>query len=102
MIQVWDVPHSMDLNKFLILRFVWRRRVGFDGLCEALRNVHRHWQPQRMLIEQAKLGQAACDVLGKEIPIECISTGGRDKVTRAAPLIHKLERGEVFLPKFEF
>ena len=52
------------------------------------------------LIEEERLGRAAYDVLHEEILIECISTGGRDKVTRAAPLINKLQRGEVFLPKY--
>ena len=37
---------------------------------------------------------------GKNSPLRTIATGGRDKVTRAAPLIAKLERGEVFLPKY--
>jgi len=100
-IQVWEIPIDDELRKFLLLRHVWRRRVGFDGLCRALDDVYRQWRPSRLLIEQEKLGQAAHDVMHNDIPIECISTGGRDKVTRAAPLINKLERGEVFLPKYD-
>jgi predicted phage terminase large subunit-like protein len=97
-IEVWDQPRGA-LARFMILRHVWRGRVGFDGLCHALRETWRAWRPQRMYIENEKLGQAAVDVLGGELPIQTIPTAGRDKVTRAAPLIVKLERGEVFLPR---
>lgn len=100
-IQVWDQPQARELSQFLLLRHVIRKRVGFDGLCRSLRDMHRRWRPQRILIENEKLGRAACDVLRRELPIECIATGGRDKVTRAAPLIARLERGEIFLPRYE-
>jgi phage terminase large subunit-like protein len=96
---VWDQPLSREVSSRLLLRHVVRRQVGFDGLCSALVEVHRQWRPQRMLIENEKLGRAACDVLRGRLPLECIATGGRDKVTRAAPLISKLERGEIFLPR---
>ena len=99
MLQVWDQPQQRELSSLLILRHVVREQVGFDGLCKLLADVHRQWRPQRMLIENEKLGRAACDLLRRTLPIECIATGGRDKVTRAAPLIAKLERGEVFLPR---
>lgn len=98
-LQVWDQPQQRELSSLLILRHVVRQQVGFDGLCKLLTEMHKAWRPQRMLIENEKLGRAACDVLRRSLPIECIATGGRDKVTRAAPLIAKLERGEVFLPR---
>jgi phage terminase large subunit-like protein len=97
--QVWDVPAEEGHARFLLLRDVRRKRVGFDGLCRELRDVNQQWRPERLLIENEKLGQAARDILGHEMPLECIATGGRDKVTRAAPLINKLEKGEIFLPK---
>ena len=81
------------------MRHVERARVGFDGLCRLLREVHRRWRPARMLIENEKLGQAAVDVLSRELPLVTVSTGQRDKVARAAPLIVKLERGEIWLPR---
>jgi hypothetical protein len=52
-----------------------------------------------MYIENEKLGLAATDLLGKELPLEMISTLGADKVARAAPQLVKLERGEIRLPK---
>jgi phage terminase large subunit-like protein len=33
------------------------------------------------------------------LPIDCLSPQGKDKVTRAATLLVKLERGEIFLPR---
>ncbi len=96
---VWDIA-PREVGPMLILRHVWRRRVGFDGLCKGISDLHHQWRPGRMLIEGEKLGRAACDVLGDRLPLECVATGGQDKVTRAAPLIVKLERGEVFLPRY--
>jgi predicted phage terminase large subunit-like protein len=98
-LQVWDQPQQRELASLMILRHVVRKQVGFDGLCQAIIDAHRQWRPLRILIENEKLGRAAYDVLRRRVPIECVATGGRDKVTRAAPLIAKLERGEVFLPR---
>ena len=99
-LQIWEIPPG-ELAKFRVLRHVWRERVGFDGLCRGIRLMHAHWQPRAMWIENEKLGQAAVDCLGNELPLTTIATAGRDKVTRAAPLINRLERGEVFLPLHE-
>jgi len=85
-------------RSLLLLRHVRRERVGFDGLCRMLREVYARWRPVKMLIENEKLGQAAVDVLGRELPLVTISAGGKDKVARAVPLLVKLERGEVWLP----
>jgi len=99
-IAVWDQPQG-PLGHFLLLRHIWRRRVGFDQLCHGLQQIADGWTPKRILIENEKLGRAACDVLERTLPIECVSTGGEDKVVRAAPLINRLERGEIFLPKYD-
>jgi phage terminase large subunit-like protein len=99
-IQVWDRP-PRELSRWLLLRHQHRARLGFDELCRAIVEVHRRWQPERLVIEQEKLGQAAIDALGKQLPLEPISTGGKDKVARAGPLMLMFERGEVFLPKHE-
>jgi predicted phage terminase large subunit-like protein len=78
---------------------VKRERVGFDGLCRLLRETYRQWRPVNMVIENEKLGTAAVDVLDRELPLTTIATGGRDKVARAAPLLVKWERGEIWLPR---
>src|SRR5205823_11882248 len=85
--------------KFLILRDQVRKRVGFGELCNLIRGVHAQWRPAKVWIEGEKLGWAVWDELKGQMPIECLPPGCRDKATRAAPLIVKLERGEVFLPR---
>jgi phage terminase large subunit-like protein len=95
---VWDQPLA-EQGRFLILREVRRERVGFDGLCHLLRELYERWRPVSMVIENEKLGTAAVDVLGRELPLSTIATGGRDKVARAAPLLVKWERGEIWLPR---
>jgi phage terminase large subunit-like protein len=99
-IQVWDQP-SVASGRFLLLRHQVRVRVGFEGLCEEIVAMHAQWRPERILIEGEKLGQAAVDLLKKDLPIDCLPTGGKDKVARAGRLIMKLERGEIFLPKYD-
>jgi phage terminase large subunit-like protein len=96
-IQVWDQPRG-EAAKYLFLRHSWRGRVGFDGLVRVIREVHRTWRPRKLYIENEKLGQAAVDLLYPALPLETVATGGRDKATRAAPLVLKFEQGEILLP----
>ena len=97
-IQVWDQPWG-EASKYLFLRHSWRGRVGFDGLVKVIREIHHTWQPRRLWIENEKLGEAAVDILHPELPLETVKTSGRDKLTRAAALILKFERGEILLPQ---
>lgn len=96
-VQVWErAPASV--GPFLILRHVSRVRVSFTGLLESLRQINTEWAPQRVRIENEKLGMAAQELLRDEIPIDTVPTGGKDKVSRASVLLQKLERGEIGLP----
>jgi phage terminase large subunit-like protein len=70
-------------------------------LLQGIRNIHKEWKPTRILIENEKYGEAAVSMLQGELPISTTATGGKDKVTRAAPLLNMMERGEVFLPKYD-
>ncbi len=97
-IQVWDQPRG-EAAAYLFLRHSWRGRVGFDGLVKVIREITRTWRPEKLWIENEKLGQAAVDILHPELPLETVATAGRDKITRAAPLILKYERGEILLPQ---
>jgi phage terminase large subunit-like protein len=76
-------------------------RVGFEGLCRIISNVASEWQPERIWIEDERLGRAACETLERHLPIGLIPTAGHDKVARAARLTLKLERGEIFLPRHD-
>jgi phage terminase large subunit-like protein len=97
-VQVWDQP-PREHARFLLLRDQLRERASFPRLCEMIRTVHTRFRPVRLWIEGERLGRAAVDALGSELPIDCLSPQGKDKVTRAATLLVKLERGEIFLPR---
>lgn len=97
-IGVWDKSPA-HVGRFLVCRNVWRRKVGFNSLCDALRQTEEEWQTTRIRIENEKLGEAAVDVLADEISIDTVPTGGKDKVTRAGPLMQMIERHEFALPR---
>jgi predicted phage terminase large subunit-like protein len=99
-IQVWERPPG-ELARFLVLRHQIRVRVGFGRLCELIEQTHGEWRPDRIWIEDEKLGKAAVDLYKLKLPIACVPTRSKDKATRAIPLTLKFERGEVFLPKNE-
>lgn len=98
--QVWDVlPSKFGQN--LVLRHVWRARVDFPGLLQGITKVFREWNPSKLLIENEKLGVAVVPMLQGIMPITCCHTGGKDKVTRAAPLLNMLQKGQVYLPRYD-
>ena len=98
--QVWDVlPAKFGQN--LVLRHVWRARVDFPGLLQGITKVFREWNPSKLLIENEKLGVAVVPMLQGIMPISCCHTGGKDKVTRAAPLLNMLQKGQVYLPRYD-
>jgi predicted phage terminase large subunit-like protein len=99
--QVWDQPRRGELARLLVLRDQVRQQVGFAGLCRLLREVYDRWRPERLWIEDEKLGRAAVDLLQRALPIATIPTQSRDKLTRASALALKLEAGEIFLPRYE-
>jgi phage terminase large subunit-like protein len=98
-IQIWDQPKPRDLSRFLLFRDQIREQVSINGLCDLIRKAHGSWKPERIWIEDEKLGHALKDAL-PGLPIDLVRTLGRDKALRAAPLANKLEQGEVFLPKY--
>jgi phage terminase large subunit-like protein len=98
--QDWDQPRREQSHR-LILRHQVRAQLGFDKIIELLQRLHGEWQPERIWIENEKLGHAAQDYFRHGLPIELVPTGGKDKMARAARLIVKLSRGEIFLPREE-
>lgn len=94
-IGIWDqTPDGR-----LILRHVDRSRLGFLDLAARLRSTYAQWRPSIMLVENEKYGQAVTELLETDLPIKTIATGSKDKLTRAAPMLTKMERGEFFVPK---
>jgi phage terminase large subunit-like protein len=98
--QVWD-QGLHELSRFMLLRHQVRSQVPFDGLMDIVRKLHAEWEPEKIWIEAEKLGQAIFDIYHTTLPIELLHTEIKDKVARSARLQDKLERGEVFLPKYE-
>ncbi len=97
--QVWDQPRG-ELSRFLILRDQVRGQLAFGEIKSTLEQLSGRWRPERIWIENEKLGVAMVDQL-RHLSVETIPTGGKDKSVRATRLILKFERGEVFLPKYE-
>ena len=106
----WSVCGTWDYHpstKMLFLINVWRERVGFVDLLDGIRGVYGSYNPQRLLVENAHLGQAVHEILRTEMPIERINpmtatmrgqSGRPGKVERATPLLNKLGDGQVYLP----
>ena len=92
---VFDMAPA-HVGPYLVIRHVLREQVNFPELCNRLEETHEEWQTEKLRIENEKLGQAAVDSLADKIPIETVPTKGQDKLTRAAPLLRKFERHEVF------
>jgi len=103
--QIWDY---WPKPKYLFLRHVWRDRVGWDGLKSSVRHVLAQWQPKRVLIENAHHGPPlAAELSGYSTElVSPVPPGARGeegkpgKLERATMLLNKLEKGEVFLPRY--
>jgi hypothetical protein len=82
--------------------------VAWDGLKAGVRQVLSEWKPERVLIENAHHGPPLAGELRgfrtellSPIPHRARGEGGKPgKLERATELLNKLERGEIFLPKF--
>ncbi len=102
--QIWDY---WPQTRVLFLRHVWRDRVAWEGLKSGVLHTLNQWRPKRVLIENAHFGQPLTVEL-KGFRTELMSTfpgrtsesGRPGKVEHATALLNKLEKGEVFLPKF--
>lgn len=101
-IQVWDQPQG-ELAKYLFLRHQWRSQTGFVDLRFAIRDIRARFAPRDIYVEQERLGMALCDQMKREegILLTPVPTAGKDKLTRAGPLICKFSQGEILLPRYE-
>jgi len=103
--QIWDY---WPQTQYLFLRHVWRDRVAWDGLKSAVQHVLTEWHPTRVLIENAHHGPPLAAEL-RSFHTELVSPapsslrgeeGKPGKLERATQLLNKLEKGEVFLPRY--
>lgn len=97
-IQIWE-RSSKPSVPYLILRYAFHEQLAFDQLRDRIRNLRDAHKPESIHIENEKFGMALRDVLKTECRVSCIATRGKDKLTRATPLLKKLERGEVYFPE---
>jgi predicted phage terminase large subunit-like protein len=99
-IGVWDFKRYGS-SQALLLRYVWRDRVGFTEVAQAIANVFHIWKPTRIRVEDQTMGPSLQNLLMGKMPIDLIATEGKDKVTRAATLMNMMEAGQVYLPQGE-
>lgn len=97
---IWDRPPAQFGDK-LILRHVWRARVDYTDLIKGIVDTYGEWKPQRVIIENKHFGGAVHSQLKNKMPITTVEPGQKDKVTRATDLLNMLERGDVYLPKYD-
>lgn len=97
-IQVWDRSRAPS-SPYLILRFAYHEQLALDQLRDRITKLHKEHKPESIHIENEKFGITLRDILKDIVPISCIATKGKDKITRAAPLLRKLECGEVYFPE---
>mgnify|MGYP002413537728 CR=1 FL=1 len=71
---------------------------AFPELRRQVLAVNGELRPGRIGIEDEKTGRALIQDLYDSAPVAPLLTGGRDKVTRAAPLMNAMERGWVQFP----
>lgn len=104
-VQIWDYWHKA---KYLFLRHQWRKRVAWDGLKSGAQNVLAEWRPKQTFIENAHFGPALQQELRTwrpklvtSIPARVRGDEGKPgKLERATQLLNKLEKGEIFLPRY--
>lgn len=97
---VWD-HKRLGENQALMLKHVWRARVGFVEVSENLIRLHETWHPSITRVEDKTMGPDLCDLLKGKIPIAVIGTGVQDKVARSGPFQNMMAEGQVYLPRNE-
>lgn len=99
-IGVWDFKR-WGSGQALLLRHVWRDRQGFTDVAKAVLDLCNKWKPTRVRVENQTMGPSLQNLLMGRIPIDMISTEGKNKVARAVTLMNMMEAGQVYLPKGE-
>ena len=106
----WSVAEAWNYSRdhgFLFCRDVWRDKVGYLDLLDAIRAMAQKWNC-RVYIESAHVGPMVTELLQHEIQIEPIppvteymkgQSGMPGKVERATPLLNLMSEGRVFLPR---
>ena len=96
-ISVWDYTQQ----GFLIWRRVVRLQGEFPEVLAAIRQVYQEERPQGLWLEVDGVGRPYFQQLEAErFPVYQLTSGGKDKLTRAAPATNEAKEGRVFLPTY--
>lgn len=102
---VWDYYRTSDL---LLLRHVWRGRVGWSGLKEAIPQVLERWNVKKVCIENAHFGPALSEeihcckteLIGPTVPgMRDGSDGAKLDRAAATGLLTRVEHGGLAIPE---
>jgi len=94
----WSVCVTLGLAaKLAYVLAVYRARLEFPGLIDAVKREYARYHPQVILIEKRASGRSALQVLRREttLPIVAVDPGGKDKVARARAVTPFYESGRV-------
>lgn len=106
-VAIWDHHHQSDL---LVLRHIWRARVGWNELKEQALTVLRAWRVPRAYVENAHYGQAlVAELPGIQTELVGPVLGGMAESHRGAKLeraiasglLSRLENGLLAIPREE-
>jgi predicted phage terminase large subunit-like protein len=84
------------------LRYVWRRRVEFPELLRSVKAIANEWMPEKIVIEDKGSGSGLIQTLRDDpegFPVIAYEPGPMDKESRMRVQAHKIEGGQVFLPR---
>lgn len=99
-IGIWARP-PQRIGNFLICLHVTRKRLSIPEIRDELLKLNQEYRPARIVVENEKFGKSITQLLKNRIPIKEVGHGGKDKATRAVPLIDAMEKGCVFYPHHE-
>lgn len=99
-IGVWD-HKRFGTNQALVLKYIYRDRVGFMDIANQLRKMYVIWKPHSIRVEDKTMGPDLENMLRHELPISLIASGTIDKVSRATTAMNMFERGQIYLPRDE-
>lgn len=94
---VWDfTPQG-----YLLWRRIARVQGEFPDVMQMIRDVHREERTVAIWIEIDGVGRPYFQQLEREgFPVYALQSGGKDKLTRAAPSTNEAKEGRIFLPYY--
>ena len=98
-VAIWDRKWLGD-SEILLLRHVWRDKLGITEVMDKLIELHEQWKPSKIRVENETMGPHLYNMLRGKLPIDTVSHEGKDKLARATPMLNMFEQGLIYLPLF--